>query len=57
MAHKMKRTLTRAQQAKLRRENVERANGMKEVREKCKKREIEKEAKSICEMVKTVKQY
>ena len=44
MAHKMKRTLTRAEQTKLRRENVERAKGMKEAREKCRKRGIEKEA-------------
>ena len=44
MAHKMKRTLTRAERAKLRRENVERAKGMKEARKKCRKRGIEKEA-------------
>ena len=44
MAHKMKRTLTRAEQAKLRKENVERAKGMKEAREKCRKRGVEKEA-------------
>ena len=44
MAHKMKRTLIRAEQAKLRKENVERAKGMKEVREKCGKRGVEKEA-------------
>ena len=44
MACKMKRTLTRAEQAKLRKENVERVKGMKEVREKCGKRGVEKEA-------------
>ena len=44
MAHKMKRILTRAEQAKLRKENVERAKGMKEVRGKCGKRGVEKEA-------------
>ena len=43
MAHKMKRTLTRAEQAKLRKANVERAKGMKEIREKCGKRGVEKE--------------
>ena len=44
MAHKIKRTLTRAEQAKLRKENVERVKGMKEVREKFVKRGVEKEA-------------
>ena len=44
MAHKMKRTLTRAEQEKLRKENIERAKGMKEVREKCGKKQVEKEA-------------
>ena len=44
MAHKMKRTLTRAEQEKLRKENIERAKGMKEAREKCGKRGVEKEA-------------
>ena len=43
MAHKMKRTLTRAEQAKLRKENVERAKGMKETRKKCGMRGVEKE--------------
>ena len=43
MAHKMKRTLTREEQAKLRKANVEREKGMKEVREKCGKRGVEKE--------------
>ena len=42
MACKMKRTLTRAEQAKLRKENKERVKGMKEAREKCGKREVEK---------------
>ena len=44
MACKMKRTLTRAEQEKLRKENVERAKGMREVSEKCGKRGVEKEA-------------
>ena len=44
MARKMKRTLTRAEQAKLRKENIERVIGMKEVRKKCGKRGVKKEA-------------
>ena len=43
MTCKMKSTLTRAEQARLRKENVERAKGIKEAREKCRKRGVEKE--------------
>ena len=44
MARKMKRTPTRAEQAKLRKENIGRATGMKQARERCGKRGVEKEA-------------
>ena len=44
MACKIKRTLTRAEQVKLRKENVERTKGVKEAREKYWKRGVEKEA-------------
>ena len=43
MACKMKRTMTRAEQAKLKKENVERVKGMKEAREEYGKRGVEKE--------------
>ena len=45
MTRKMKRTLTRAQQAKLRKENMERAKRMKEAKEKCGKRGVEKKVR------------
>ena len=44
MARKTKRTLTRAEREKLRRENVRRVKGIREAREKCRKRGIEKVA-------------